>query len=638
MERSRVAVIAISLIILLVGLWLWLRSREEEEEDITPPPPPPPNLANIYGKVTFRKTGAPLSEVKVSVGSRTTYTDASGGYLIENVAPGTYHMTLEKEGYETLRDTVTLVAGNNKEDAEMTLVPALMASLSGRVTDADTGAAIAGAEIIVVEKTGFMEANVYKTTSGTLSLYSLENMVFENSPIVVDISVLAAGYEMIKLVNVGLNEGANVKNFSMAMPPPKFGSFSGKVVDSPTGAPLTGVLVSMDGLTAYTDSDGLYKFTNIQAKRYTVTLSKEGYEPVTFEYTLTEGDHKYPTIKMRRTEAYAASLYGYIIDSETGEGVYGAGITVYQDVSAMTTKTFRATTNKSGYFVLTGMVPGVPGKYVVYAGGYKTVTGKVSIVEGSNELNITMTWSGGDRNVPRYISHQVPAQITSGKEFTAKLTVFLPYQAERFRNYLRIVSQDARGKTEIAWSLLPASIYDRCNEATQAKYIRFDQEGSQYLEGTGIAGYKKYRDKELTPLPPGTYNVEAYLKRNHVTVNSKGGLTAYSSDHPATWFWGPVIVGTVEVIHASGFASLTGIITHKDTGERLQNVTVTISGPVSDVVHTNSESEYEFINLPVGDYTIKLKDLRSVPWPGGYYYATYNISLQQGWNTKDMVV
>ncbi|GAI90650.1 unnamed protein product, partial [marine sediment metagenome] len=65
-----------------------------------------PKLANIYGVVTFKETGAPLEGVKASVDGRITYSNYNGAYRIENLTPRTYTMTLEKEGYETLWDTV----------------------------------------------------------------------------------------------------------------------------------------------------------------------------------------------------------------------------------------------------------------------------------------------------------------------------------------------------------------------------------------------------------------------------------------------------------------------------------------------------------------------------------------------------
>ncbi|GAJ11102.1 unnamed protein product, partial [marine sediment metagenome] len=163
-----------------------------------------PELGNIYGVVTFRETGAPLEGVKASVDGITTYSNYNGAYRIENLTPRTYTMTLEKEGYETLWDTVKIVAGDNEINAEMTLVPAVIASLHGYITDSETGDAIVSAEVTIVEHIGVMEANVYRAFSVTDGFYSLENMAFENRPIIVDISVEAGGYGLIKETNVGL--------------------------------------------------------------------------------------------------------------------------------------------------------------------------------------------------------------------------------------------------------------------------------------------------------------------------------------------------------------------------------------------------------------------------------------------------
>jgi len=605
----------------------------------------PVELASVYGVVTFRETGAPLSGVKVSIGGRTTYTNTSGEYSIENLAPGNYLMTLEKEGYDPLSDTVTLVAGNNKIDAEMTLTPALMASLHGYVTDSETGAAIAGAEIIVSEKTGLMEANVYTGTTDASGFYSMANMAFENSPIVVDISAEAAGYELRKETNIGLDEGDNVLNFEMTVPPPKFGSFHGLVVDSPTDAPLVGVLVTMNGLSTYTDTDGQYRFSDILAKSYTVTLSKTGYEPVEFEYNLTEGDHKYPTIKLGRTEAYTARLYGYITDNETGEPVVGADITVYQDYDTKTAD-YHVYTNEQGYYEITDMIPEVRASMVIYAGGYKdyTRTG-IPIYEGDNERNIVLTWAGGSRDVPKFVSYSLPSQVVSGEEFPISMTVWLPYRPGIEVNCrLMIQPRPKAGLIRIypiREQFLTAKDWDKCNEYFQGKYIRFDSEGGYTLETVARAEYEEYRTDKILPLPPGIYDVNYTITRQCVEVRGEGTVHHFPCDEE--YDTGSIVVGTFEVLHDTGLASLTGVVTHVDTSERLQNVKVTISGPVSTSVHTNSEGEYEFLNLPVGDFTITLRDSRWYLTPGGwwdwgYVYATYNVSLKQGWNTKDMVV
>ena len=66
---------------------------------LTPIPPP---VANLYGVVTDAQTGYPLSGVKVTIDGLTTYTDASGNYGFTGLSPGSYTITFEKEGYETV--------------------------------------------------------------------------------------------------------------------------------------------------------------------------------------------------------------------------------------------------------------------------------------------------------------------------------------------------------------------------------------------------------------------------------------------------------------------------------------------------------------------------------------------------------
>ena len=66
---------------------------------LTPIAPP---VANLYGMVTDAETGLALVRVKVSIDGQVTYTDSSGGYAFVGLSPGSYTITFEKEGYETV--------------------------------------------------------------------------------------------------------------------------------------------------------------------------------------------------------------------------------------------------------------------------------------------------------------------------------------------------------------------------------------------------------------------------------------------------------------------------------------------------------------------------------------------------------
>ncbi len=92
-----------------VGILLFAtRAKAAPPEPPEPPSPPPPGLATLFGIVSRADTGEPLSGVNVSLWSPdglemldATTTKGSGSFLLENILPGSYTITFQKEGYET---------------------------------------------------------------------------------------------------------------------------------------------------------------------------------------------------------------------------------------------------------------------------------------------------------------------------------------------------------------------------------------------------------------------------------------------------------------------------------------------------------------------------------------------------------
>ena len=64
--------------------------------------PIPPPVANLYGVVVDAETGSPIPAVKVTIDGLVTYTDSLGQYAFSGLTPGSYVVTFEKDGYETL--------------------------------------------------------------------------------------------------------------------------------------------------------------------------------------------------------------------------------------------------------------------------------------------------------------------------------------------------------------------------------------------------------------------------------------------------------------------------------------------------------------------------------------------------------
>jgi len=83
------------------------------------------------------------------------------------------------------------------------------------------------------------------------------------------------------MADIILTEGDNVLNISLAPIPPPVANLSGTVTDAETGSRLSGVKVTIDGLTDTTDYYGRYSFGDLEVGGYTIKFEKEGYETVT---------------------------------------------------------------------------------------------------------------------------------------------------------------------------------------------------------------------------------------------------------------------------------------------------------------------------------------------------------------------
>ena len=64
--------------------------------------PVAPAVANLYGVVKDADTGQPIQGVMVTIAGLVAYTNASGQYAFEGLAPGAYTVEFSKAGYETL--------------------------------------------------------------------------------------------------------------------------------------------------------------------------------------------------------------------------------------------------------------------------------------------------------------------------------------------------------------------------------------------------------------------------------------------------------------------------------------------------------------------------------------------------------
>lgn len=153
------------------------------------PPAPPLGRANLYGKVTDAYTGQPVAGVFIALGSMQTNTDSSGNYVFADLEPGEYMMVFSKEDYPGGEIMVTLIEGENVLNVQMGLS---LASLSGKVTDADTGAPLNNVTVQLLTPAG---EGVNYTYTNSQGIYSFENIL----PGAYQVRFIKEGYETVTI-------------------------------------------------------------------------------------------------------------------------------------------------------------------------------------------------------------------------------------------------------------------------------------------------------------------------------------------------------------------------------------------------------------------------------------------------------
>ena len=231
------------------------------------------------GVVKKEETGRLQSNVSISAdGSFMQNTNSRGEFNITTLSPGTHTLVFSKAGLETKTFTVNLTEFDPEttSPASRTILmkEAETHSISGKVTDSATGAALSG---VTVTLDGSRTASTgadgqYSFSDVAQGAHSLR---FEKS-----------GYDV---ATAQLAEGQYTRNQPLAQ---KTYTLSGTVRNR-YGAALPGVTVTLDGSrTATTGAGGKYSFSKVSAGTHGLSFSLSGYNP--FSDTISITDHDYP--------------------------------------------------------------------------------------------------------------------------------------------------------------------------------------------------------------------------------------------------------------------------------------------------------------------------------------------------------
>ncbi len=190
-------------------------------------------LGSIAGIVYDKTTNAPISGVQITLKEKgkVLTTDQSGAFRFDSLPEGTYTVSFTAEGYLPYSEIVT-ISGGQPYTMKVMLAPVpkkKTASLTGKVSDAESGKGIAGA---VVKLEGV--SSVQTDPNG---IYKMENIPVGAYTITVSAPDYKSYTEVIKLT-----EGANVKNFALR-PSVIKGGLVVNVIDKDSKKPLAATVI-----------------------------------------------------------------------------------------------------------------------------------------------------------------------------------------------------------------------------------------------------------------------------------------------------------------------------------------------------------------------------------------------------------
>jgi hypothetical protein len=243
----------------------------------------------ITGTVT-NDTGHPLAGAYVTTNGGSATTDEFGRYAIPGVPTGTNTVSASKIGYNSSTKTANVT--ENMEtivDFQLCRIPPVpIGTISGKVTDADTGKPIEGALVI---------ADGYSTRTGISGNYQLIGIPAGTYTV----TASKSGYYTESKPAVVTKGKTTELNFQLEpIPPVPTGIITGTVIDKETGELLAGAYVTTNGGSATTNKSGRYTIPEVPIGTNTVRASKIGYYSSSKTATVNEDEETIVDFQLSR--------------------------------------------------------------------------------------------------------------------------------------------------------------------------------------------------------------------------------------------------------------------------------------------------------------------------------------------------
>ncbi|MDP8241133.1 MAG: carboxypeptidase regulatory-like domain-containing protein [Candidatus Hatepunaea meridiana] len=546
------------------------------------------NSGTVSGRVTDSQTGNGLVNATVtSDDGQATTTDNNGDYSFR-VQTGSHSITAQASGYSPIHQDVQVAAGAAKT-VNFTLV-ALPAegTVSGKVTDSQTGDAISGAAV--------SSDDGKSATTDNNGDYSFEVGTGSRT-----ITVTADGYNTSNNAVLVTEDGSHTVNFALTPSGGnETGTVSGRVTDSQTGNAISGAAISSDdGRSATTDSTGNYSF-EVGAGSRTISVNANGYNTASQTAQVTDGGSHTANFALTPSGGggETGTVSGRVTDSQTGNAIPGAAISSDDGNSA--------TTDSTGNY---SFEVGVGSRTItVNANGYNTASQTVQVTDGgSHTVNFALTPSGGDETGTvsgRVTDSQTGNAISSaavssddGRSATTDSTGNYNFEvgagsrtitvnADGYNTASHTVQVTNGGSNMVNFALTPSGGGDETG--TVFGWVR----NSETINPISGASVSSDDDQSTITDNNGYYNFEVGAGSRTITVNADGYNTADQTVQVGDGGSHTVNFALTPSGGGDETGQVYGTVTNSQDGEPVEGAVVESDNGES--TSTNGEGEYEF--------------------------------------------
>lgn len=333
--------------------------------------PPPSTTGGLAGTVASAATGAAIEGAALQLlelPDAAVQSAADGSFALSGIAPGSYTLRVSKVGFEAVTASLQITVGQIVNVGEIRLTPAtLTATVVGTVKN-QSGTALAGAIVAVGTASALTDAKGQYVLSGI-------------PPGTASITATLSGYTQAVSAPVAFEAGKTY-GFSPTLytgtPPATV--LRGKVVDAASAAAIAGATVSFGAQSVVTPASGNFSFS-AAAGPFSVTVSAAGYGGVTATGVLVDGVNDLGNLPLAKLAA-TSTVSGKVTDSQTGEAIAGATITL---------QGLTATTAADGTYSLSG-ITSTTFDLTATGAGYLALTQHVSLTQpGAATINVSLT-------------------------------------------------------------------------------------------------------------------------------------------------------------------------------------------------------------------------------------------------------